>query len=83
MDPEDLRGAVSLAHLLTSLKQRRPPTEPLLCRKFDALSRPAVDALPFLVERAVVATDSGPRRQRRSRQQPASIKSAARPTHAN
>ena len=53
MDPEDLRGAVSLADLLTSLKQRRPPTEPLLRRKFDALSRPAVDALPFLVERAV------------------------------
>jgi len=55
MDPEDLRGALSLADLFTSLKQRRPPTEPLLRRKFDALSRPAVDALPFLVERAVVA----------------------------
>ena len=39
MDPEDLRGAVSLAELLTSLKRRRPPTEPLLRRKFDALSR--------------------------------------------
>ena len=55
MDPEDVRGAVSLVDLLTSLKQRRPPTEPLIRRKFDALSRPAVDALPFLVERAVVA----------------------------
>ena len=55
MDPEDLRGAVSLADLLTSLKQRRPPTEPLLRRKFDALSRPALGALPFLVEHAVVA----------------------------
>ena len=55
MDPEDLRGAVSLAELLTSVRRRRPPTEPLLRRKFDALSRSAVDALPFLVERAVVA----------------------------
>ena len=55
MDPEGLRGAVSLAELLTSLKRHRPPTEPLLRRKFDALSRSAVDALPFLVERAVVA----------------------------
>ena len=55
MHPEDLRGAASLAELLTSLRRRRPPTEPLLRRKFDALSRSAVDALPFLVERAVVA----------------------------
>ena len=53
MDPEDLRGAASLAELLTSLRRRRPPTEPLLRRKFDALSPSAVDALPFLVERAV------------------------------
>ena len=50
----DLRGALSLAHLFTSLKQRRPPTEPLLCRKFDALSRPAVDALPLLVELSLI-----------------------------
>ena len=50
-----LRGAASLAELLTSLRRRRPPTEPLLRRKFDALSPSAVDALPFLVERAVVA----------------------------
>ena len=55
MHPEDLRGAASLAELLTSLRRRRPPTEPLLRRKFDALSPSAVDALPFLVERAVVA----------------------------
>ena len=55
MHPEDLRGAASLAELLTSLRRRRPPTEPLLRRKFDALSRSAVDALPFLVERTVVA----------------------------
>jgi hypothetical protein len=38
MDPEDLRGGVSLAELLTSLKRRRPPTKPLLRRKFDALA---------------------------------------------
>ena len=55
MDSEDLRGALSLVDLLTSLRQRRFPTEPLLRRKFDALSRPTVDRLPFLVDSVVAA----------------------------
>jgi hypothetical protein len=52
---EDLRGGFSIVKLLTSLKQRRPPTESLIRRKFDALSRSAVETLPRLVE-IVLAT---------------------------
>ena len=53
--PEDLRSALSLVELLTSLKRRRPPTEPLLRRKFDALPRSVVERLPFMVESVVAA----------------------------
>ena len=52
---EDLRGALSLVDLITSLKQRRPPTELLIRRKIDALSRPTVELLPFMVENVVAA----------------------------
>ena len=52
---EDLRGALSLVDLITSLKQRRPPTELLIRRKIDALSRPTVEMLPFMVENVVAA----------------------------
>ena len=55
---EDLRGALSLVDLITSLKQRRPPTELLIRRKIDALSRPTVEMLPFMVE-SVVAAEHG------------------------
>ena len=51
-----MRRTWALVDILTSLKRRAnhpPPTAELICRKFDALSLPALDTLSIVVDHAI------------------------------
>ena len=56
MSEDQMRRTWALVDLLTSLKRRAnhpPPTAELICRKFDALSLPALDTLSIVVDHAI------------------------------
>ncbi len=56
MSEDQMRRTWALVDILTSLKRRAnhpPPTAELICRKFDALSLPALDTLSIVVDHAI------------------------------
>ena len=56
LSEDQMRRTWALVDILTSLKRRAnhpPPTAELICRKFDALSLPALDTLSIVVDHAI------------------------------
>ena len=59
LSEDQMRRTWVLVNILTSLKSRAnqpPPTAAWICRKFDALSLPALDTLSILVDHTIAET---------------------------